>query len=123
MENVLDNMGLESENINNIQNKTSWTGAEYKNQYDMGSLMAGLTNSENSVSDMMTKFSTLLSSLAKARNKQFDQKILDLVKLSLSMYVSNMAFDKKNFDSDNMKSIAAIHGFISQYVENCKRGS
>ena len=120
MENVLSSLQFETVSEQPVQKKnTKWNLIDLKNKYDSGALLAGMGDSEGSVQDFIVKLSNVFSTIAKSRQKVVDQKLLDLVKTSLLLYLDFLNIKKDNI-KDNAEIISTIHGFINQFVENGK---
>lgn len=119
MENVLSSLQFESDIKQSDQNKTKWNLNDLKNKYDSGALLAGMGDGEGSVHDFIIKLSNVFSMIARSRQKTTDQKLLDLVKTSLLLYLDSLNIKKDNI-KDNAEIISTIHGFINQFVENGK---
>ena len=120
MENVLSSLQFEIESEQSTKKKdTKWNLIDLRNKYDSGALLAGMGDSEGSVQDFIVKLSNVFSIIAKSRQKVVDQKLLDLVKTSLLLYLDSLNVKKDNI-KDNAEIISTIHGFVNQFVENGK---
>lgn len=120
MENVLSSLQFETESEQPTNKKdTKWNLIDLRNKYDSGALLAGMGDSEGSVQDFIIKLSNVFSTIAKSRQKVIDQKLLDLVKTSLLLYLDSLNIKKDNI-KDNAEIISTIHGFVNQFVENGK---
>ena len=93
MENVLSSLQFETESEQPTNKKdTKWNLIDLRNKYDSGALLAGMGDSEGSVQDFIIKLSNVFSTIAKSRQKVIDQKLLDLVKTSLLLYLLPVVF-------------------------------
>lgn len=119
MENVLSSLNLEAEQSDSTSQKkdSKWNLINLKNKYDSGALLAGMGDSEGSVHDFIMKLSNVFATIAKTRQKAVDQKLLDLIKTSLLIYLDSLNIKKDNI-KENAEIISMIHGFIDQFVEN-----
>lgn len=123
MEDVLstlkDDFSQNEIELDSRQKEQKWKTLELKNNYDAGCMLAGMGDGEGSFHDFIMKFSSVLSTISKTRQKKPDQKILDLVKISLLIYLDSLDI-KKDAIKDNASILSTIHGFVDQFVSNAK---
>lgn len=96
-----------------------WSRSAAGNNYDFGSLYAGIAITEISMKDFLSKMVNMMSALLKNDRPKANQKVLDLLKIAIDMYVNEFSIKTDDIHA-NAKIITAFHGFVQSYIDNSK---
>lgn len=133
MENVLEELSFsepvaqqddqqEKQNAES-QNRAFWRKFEMGSDYDRGTMFAGSVDGDGTIRDFITKLILLLVSLAKNDNVNANknQKIFDITKAALELYQETINA-KPDKIKDHAKFVAAMQGFMDQFVATRRYG-
>lgn len=103
----------------NKQMTNPWNRSSVGNDYDFGSMYAGISISEITAKDFLAKIVNMMSAMLKNERPKANHKILDLLKIVMDMYVSELSIKSDDIHA-NAKVITAFQGLVQSYVENSK---
>lgn len=127
-ENVLEELDIkedapaevgDGEQVDENKRRDYWKKFDLLFDYDRGCMIAGAADGDGSVKEFLTKFILLLTLLAKNDNPstKTNPVIFDLIKNSIDLYQESLKI-KPDRIRDNAKFVAAVQGFVDQFVEN-----